>query len=213
MPLAWSVQPIDLVTGDVATGESGEPRRTARAGYGPLLQRDHWARIARCELRPSQFGELLARRFWDFSPPGLADFRRVDGTTKPLEVGDDVEVDILFTGRRLVQVLHRNDNSLTFATLAGHPEAGRITFGAYRHDCGDVIFHVRSRARSSKRSIYAGFLAVGSSMQSNTWAGLIERIASATGAGVVDFVYEETIECEDDEDDEACGPTFIAKGD
>ena len=47
--------------------------------------------------------------------------------------------------------------SLTLGTLEGHPEAGRITFGAYRNDDGDVVFHIRSRARSSTLFNYVGF--------------------------------------------------------
>lgn len=186
----------------------------AARGYGPLLQRDHWARIADCEYRPSEFGTLLACRFWDFVPPGLARFRRLDASRGPLQLGDDVAVDIRFAGKFKVRVIHRNSNSLTFTTLQGHPEAGRITFGGYRHDDGDVIFHVRSRARASKRLYYMTFLALGSSMQSNTWSGLVERVASATGRGVRGFIYEETNKCDDDEDDDRCvGPTFIARGD
>lgn len=204
---------LAFVPDATATAETRPERLTARAGYGPLLQRDHWGRIEDCRLPPSAFGRLLACRFWDFAPRGLARFRRLDRRTGPLQVGDDVEVAIRFAGRRRVRVIHVDDNSLTFATLAGHPEAGRITFGAYRHDDGDVIFHVRSRARSSKLRFYLSFVAIGSSMQSNTWSGLVERVASATGSGVKGVVHEETHRCPDDPQDDASGPTFIARGD
>ena len=104
---------------------------TARAGYGPLLQRDHWARIEDCRVPPSAFG----------SPPW-------PGIPRPAESPLDL-----------------------------------------------------------------GFVAIGSSMQSNTWSGLVERIASATGAGVTGFVHEETHRCHDDPQDDTSGPTFIARGD
>jgi hypothetical protein len=187
-------------------------RVPASAGQGPLLQRDYWARVRNARLRPSQIGELLARRFADFAPADLASFERSDGRDRPLEVGDDLEVTIRFAGRFAVRVIHRDANSLTVATLSGHPEAGRITFGAYRHASGDVIFHIRSRARSASRIRYAEFLALGQAMQTNTWTRFVERFASDLGDGVVDFVFEETCECADEPDDTE-QPTFAARGD
>jgi hypothetical protein len=194
------------------SGRAHHERLPASAGHGPLLQRDYWGRIQNARLPPSQVGELLARRFADFAPASLASFRRSDGTDRPLEVGDILEVWIRFAGEFEVRVLHRDANSLTVATLSGHPEAGRITFGAYRHADGDVIFHIRSRARSSSRMLYVGFLALGQAMQASTWTRFVERVANEIGDGVVDFVFEETRECAP-EPDETDRPTFIASGD
>lgn len=194
------------------TRDDHRERVPASAGHGPLLQRDYWARIRNSRLRPSQFGELLARRFPDFAPASLASFRRSDGTDRPLELGDCLEVWIRFAGHFAVRVIHRDANSLTVATLTGHPEAGRITFGAYRHAGGDVIFHIRSRARSATRMRYAGFLALGRAMQTNTWTRFVDRVANDVGDGVIDFVFEETCEC-DDEPADTERPTFAARGD
>jgi uncharacterized protein (UPF0548 family) len=66
-----------------------------------------------------------------------------------------------------VRVLHADAQSLTLGTLEGRPEAGRITFGADRNPAGDVIFHIRSRARSVSMSKRVGFLAIGDVMQTN----------------------------------------------
>lgn len=186
-------------------------RMCARSGAGPLLQRDYWAVIDHSSLAPSQFGELLATRFGDLAPRGLVRFRRADGTSAPLAAGDELEVDIRFAGTFRVRVIHTDANSLTLATLQGHPEAGRITFGAYRHASGGVIFHIRSRARASNLSRYTGFVAFGEPMQTKTWTDFVARVASFVGRGVVDFVYEETSEHADEPLEE--GPTFIARGD
>lgn len=186
-------------------------RLLARSGTGPLLQRDYWAVIRGCTIAPSEFGALLAERFCELAPPGLVRFRRADGTDEPLALGDELEVRIRFAGSFGVRVIHADDHSVTLATLEGHPEAGRITFGAYRHEGGGVIFHIRSRARSSTRSRYAGFLALGEPMQTKTWTDFVARVASWTGNGVQDFVYEETSRHADEQDEE--GPTFVAEGD
>ena len=57
--------------------------------------------------------------------------------------------------------------------LTGHPEAGRITFGAYRTVDGDVVFHIRSRACSSSLFNYLGFLVGGDPMQTATWTDFV----------------------------------------
>lgn len=186
-------------------------RTLAKSGVGPLLQRDYWAEIKDCRLTPSQVGSFLAEHFCELAPPELVEFHRTDERADPLTVGDELDIHIRFTGHCGVRVIHADDHSITLGTLRGHPEAGRITFGAYRSKDGGVIFHIRSRARASTRSRYTGFVAVGEPMQTKTWTDFVERVAGLLGAGVRDFVYEESAECADEADEEC--PTFVAEGD
>ena len=182
-------------------------------GVGPLLERDYWAVIAGCRFRPSEIAELVAARFTELAPPELVEFRRVDGSDAPLTAGDELEVDIRMAGSFGVRVVHRDRNSLTLATLAGHPEVGRITFGAYRNDVGDVVFHIRSRARS-RAGRRLGFLAVGEAMQTNTWTDFIGAVAATTGDGVAEAVHAETRSVEEEAEDRAAvGPTYHARSD
>lgn len=186
----------------------------ARRGAGPLLQRDYWAVIRDSRLRPPAVAALVAARFPEFSPDELATFRRIDATREPLGPGDELAVRIRMTGTVRVRVVHRDRNSLTLATLAGHPEAGRITFGAYPNHRGDVVFHIRSRARSSTPRMYAGFLALGEAMQTNTWTEFVNRVALTAGAGVVAFIHAEKRSIPDEPDTEEVwfSPTFRARG-
>lgn len=195
-----------------AAEEARRDRLLACKGVGPLLQRDYWGVIANCTCPPDQFGTLLAERFAELAPDELARFRRTDGGTGPLEVGDEMEVQIRLAGEFGIRVLHRDANSLTLSTLHGHPEAGRITFGAYRTENGDVVFHVRSRARSSSRMHLAEYLAAGEGMQTAAWADLIRNVARATGDGLFGEIHAETVEAVDSEDDDGDGPTFAARG-
>ena len=102
--------------------------------------------------------------------------------------------------------------AITLGTVGGHPEAGRITFGAYPNERGDVIFHIRSRARSSSATRYAGFLTAGESMQTNTWTDFIDRLAHTVGEGIVGAIQVETQEIDEEEDEAIETPTFIARG-
>ena len=186
----------------------------ATEGTGPLLQRDYWAVIAGCKLSPTELAQLVAERFEDFPPPRLVKFSRATERDGALEVGDELDIDILMAGSCGVRVLHRDDNSLTLGTLEGHPEAGRITFGAYRNDRDDVVFHIRSRARASKLTRYLEFLAGGDPMQANTWIDFINCLSQTVGSGVVESIRVEQSQVDDEDDDEnPSGPTFIARGD
>ena len=185
----------------------------ASEGAGPLLQRDYWAVIRECHLPCSKVALLVREQFVDFPPKPLVSFRRQGEAEGPLEVGDELEVTIRMAGTTAVRVIHVNANSVTLSTMEGHPEAGRITFGAYPNERGDVIFHIRSRARSSSPTHYAGFLTGGEPMQTNTWTDFVDRLAHTVGEGVIGFIRAEEQKVEDEGSDAQHAPTFIAKGD
>lgn len=187
------------------------PLALASAGSGPLLQRDYWGVIDGCRLSPHEIIDLLAARFWDVAPPDLVRFKRADGAETPLSVGDELTVKIFGAGTYAVRVLHRDALSLTVGTVRGHPEAGRITFGAYPNSRGDVVLHIRSRARSSSRQHYWGFLTAGEPMQTNTWADFINRLAAMAGEGVIGFLHAETREVQPEPDEDEPKPTFLAR--
>jgi hypothetical protein len=195
----------------------------AAAGAGPLLQRDYWAVIAGCRLRPRALMDEIARRFAEFAPVELVHFEHATCRARPLDasgdglrIGDELCVDIRLAGECRVRVVSREPQSLTLATLPGHPEAGRITFGAYPNARGDVVFHIRSRARSSAPHLYFGFLTAGEAMQTNTWTDFVIAVAQTFGDGVIGAVHAETERIADETGDAAvvgCSPTFVATGD
>ena len=185
---------------------------SAEEGSGPLLQRDYWAVVAGARMRAAAMGELLAERFAEFAPERLVVFERADGADGPLEVGDSLEVRIRLAGAFGVRVLHRDANSITLGTIRGHPEAGRITFGAYPNDDGDLVFHIRSRARASTALRFAQYLAAGEGMQTATWADFIATVAATVGEGVRGDIVAEKQEIDDDRNEDVDGPTFLAEG-
>jgi hypothetical protein len=184
-------------------------------GTGPLLQRDYWGVIENCRMTPREVADLVAREFPRFAPEELVRFERVGEVEGPLAVGDELEVSIRLVGRCRVRVVHRDANSITLGTLEGHPEAGRITFGAYRDEGGQVIFHIRSRARSASGIRYAAYVAAGEAMQTTTWTDFIDRVAHSVGDGVAGVIHAEkkVIEDEGEDPETICSPTFLASGD
>lgn len=188
----------------------------AADGSGSLLERDYWAVVAGPPLAPQEVADAVARHFERFAPSELVVFRRRGEGGRPLEVGDEMDVEIRHVGTFGVRVVHRSELSLTLGTLEGHPEAGRITFGAYPDSDGAVVFHIRSRARASSGLMLASFLAAGEPMQTSTWSAFVERVASSLGKGVRSAIHAETREVEEGEADRALDdlrPTYRARDD
>lgn len=186
----------------------------ASDGSGPLFQRDYWAVIRGCSISPVQLVQFVREKFCELAPKELVRFTRESDADPMLQKDEVMGVRIRMGPDVSVRVAHLDENSLTLSTERGHPEAGRITFGSYRNDRGDVIFHIRSRARSRSRLHYAGFLVTGDPMQTSTWVDFIDRLAHTIGDGVIGNINAEKSTVEDDEEDAGCdNPTFIAKGD
>ena len=183
------------------------------------MQRDYWAIVDGCRCSPSELMHLVQTRFPEFPPADVVVFEHDadhDGSGT-LEVGDELDIEIKLAGAARVRVIHVDPCSLTLGTLQGHPEAGRITFGAYRNDAGDVVFHIRSRARSSTRFNYLGFLFGGDPMQTSTWTDFVNSVALTCGEGVASTVRADTKILDEHEvepgDETMDSPTFIARGD
>ena len=198
------------------TEHEAEGLLLAEMGAGPLLQRDYWGVIRNCRYAPADILDWVARRFPEFAPEELCVFEREDASREGqrLEPGEGLRVRIVGAGTFGVRVIHMNRRSLTLATLPGHPEAGRITFGAYRNARRDVIFHIRSRARSGSPAHYWGFVTAGEAMQTNTWTEFVLRVAASTGDGILGVIHADTehLEAEPEGGDAEAGPTFLALG-
>ncbi len=182
----------------------------ASCGTGPLLKRDYWAVLDNCLFGPIDLMAHVKAHFCELPPEALVTFTAEAG----IALGAVLDIVIMPAQRCRVRVIHEDAQSLTLGTLKGHPEAGRITFGAYRNPAGDVVFHIRSRARSSSVATLAGFVAIGEAMQTNTWTDFINRTAASVGTQVRDAIHADTVEADEvHEDGDPCNsPTFIAAG-
>ena len=182
----------------------------AKAGAGPLLQRDYCGVIEGAGCTPECLSKQVREHFVEFAPPETASFEHPDGEGAPLKVGDELKIRIGGFFPCQVRVVHVDDRSLTLRTLDGHPEAGRITFGASCDEHGRLLFQIRSRARSGGLVHYLGFLLVGRTMQARCWIRFIGRVARSCGGRLVGPVRVSTTRVVDEEAD--CGgpdlPTF-----
>jgi hypothetical protein len=162
-------------------------------------------------LTPSELMTHVRSHFCELPPASLVRFVAPSGLNRHSEL----DIRIMSAESCRVRVMHEDAQSITLGTLEGHPEAGRITFGAYRNPSGEMIFHIRSRARSASPSKRVGFLAIGDPMQTNTWTDFINNTAAAVGAHIRDAIRAETKEVEElpEDDHPLQSPTFLAVGD
>jgi hypothetical protein len=197
-----------------AGGKSEEERQPvlhAPEGAGPLFQRDYVLTVEGSRLSPAEVIRLLAEDFARFSPEELAEFSRPE---HPLAAGDTLRVDIRGAGLCGVTITRLDEGALTMRTLEGHPEAGRITFGAECTEDGRLILRIRSRARASSPARWLGWEVAGKHLQSLIWIRFLERLAEATGGrplGDIIMEMEEVPETAADRGDSE-EPTFVLGG-
>jgi hypothetical protein len=190
-----------------------EGLQPASQGVGPLLQRDYWGVIRECRFGAAELMEYVRRHFAELPPGELARFRST-GEAAPLLLGDELEIALPGAGKVGARVIDLSSNSFTVATLRGHPIAGRITFGAYPNERGDIIFHIRSRSRAASTLHRLGHFLAGEPMQSTTWTDFLDRLAHTVGAGMIGCLHDETTEVpvEMEPQDSLFSPTFVAEG-
>jgi len=183
----------------------------AASGAGPLYQREYSGVIEGTNSSPEELAKLVRERFTELAPEETAAFARSEGGRAPLKVGDELRIRIGGFMPCGVRVVHVDDVSLTLRTLEGHPEAGRVSFGAGRDDEGRLTFRIRSRARSGRFFHYIGFLLMGRAMQARCWIRFIGRVAEMCGGRLAGPVRVSTSRVEEEPADVGGPdlPTFI----
>ncbi len=83
-----------------------------------------------------------------------------------------------------VMVLYRDDESFTFMTPEGHPEAGWITFSVSQNDDGGAVAQIQSLARAADPLYEFGFRLFGSRMQEDIWRHVLTQLAGFYGLEV-----------------------------
>ncbi len=175
----------------------------ATDGVGPLLERDYWAVVEGSDCSAEDVGQRLRTLFERYAPPETAVFSRDRAEGSPLEIGDELKIHISLVGRCGVRVVHAAPCTLTLRTLRGHPEAGRITFGAEEQPGGRLVLRIRSRTRASGVVSLAGFLLIGKQMQARCWIRFLDRLAADCGGRVEGKIQVRTRQVDEEPGDRA----------
>ena len=188
--------------------------QTADEGRGPLFQRDYVGIIEGSHWLPERVMEMVRTDFPLFSPEAFSSFCRCGDPSQPIQVGEEMEVNIKGTGCHQVVAVCVEPRSLTLRTIEGHPEAGRITFGCYHDEQGRLVFRIRSRARISNLVRLAGYYLMGRGGQTKIWTHFIERVAEGAGGRILGEIEVTTNHVEEMPADrgELDTPTFAVPG-
>ncbi|GAB4437395.1 MAG: DUF1990 family protein [Chloroflexi bacterium OHK40] len=167
-------------------------------GEGPLFHRCYYIDIARPRLTREALMARIQRDLPDFAPAALAAFRKVKGHPQRMQPGDEYDIRILGPWNGQVRVTEVTPTSFSFMTLAGHPEAGQITFAVQKSPVaeGALRFQIRSWARSRDMLVSLTYREgkIGKELQKNAWVTFCERVVKASGGQSLGEVTVETEE-------------------
>ncbi len=156
----WAQMVATLKVGEVPAGATNlnvEGRRVANPlqGFGPLWQKTYRVCLTGAAVMPNEVVRIWKARFPDFQPrenrlyPALAGVRP----------GEIVLLNASMRGLPVdsgLLVLYADDESFTFMTREGCPEAGWIMCSVY-DDEGVIVAQVQTQGRSNDPLFELGF--------------------------------------------------------
>lgn len=139
-------------------------------GRGPLLHRHFSVRIVEPALDAAGLIDRLTSDL-DRAAPEAVTFRKERGRRGELLEGDEYRVRMPAPWDGPVRVLHRDDRSFRFGTLAHHLEAGQIEFRASDRPDGSIMFEIEpwSRAGDVLADLVYNHLRIAKEMQVAMW--------------------------------------------
>jgi hypothetical protein len=103
----------------------------ASDGVGPLVQRDYWCVIQNCRMRPRELLLFVRAQFPELPPEELADFEPCRGPG-PLELGDEMSIDIPGAGTVTTPVLNMALNHIPGTSSCRSPDFWRVSQWVWR---------------------------------------------------------------------------------
>ena len=167
-------------------------------GHGTIYHRNYWIDIAKPTLSVESMLDDIKTNFADYSPSVLAEFSKCKGDPDTMHVGDEYDIKIFGPWNGMVRVMDIKPMSFDFATLEGHPEAGKIRFGFEKipNQPDAVRFAIRSQARSRDSLVTFTYedLGAGKEAQKQTWVTFCERVLDKSGGEAIGEVNVKTEE-------------------
>ncbi len=152
-------------------------------GFGQLWHKVYRARLSGAAQSPEDVAALLKSSLGELWPEGNR-LHLPPGGVVPGAVG---AIDVRMPGgvplATGVRVVHCGARSFTFATLAGHLQAGWITFGALEED-GCTVAQVQSLGRTGDPLYEIGFRLFGHAEQERFWSATLEALGRRLGVPV-----------------------------
>ena len=184
--------PLDLGLRKLA---DAQPELTPADGIGDLKRKRFWADIYGTAYQANDLLTFFRRRFSTILPLEVS---AEPGTPTELEQGATLTMSLPVRGNIQVRVEEITDNSVTLATLDGHPLAGSVTF-LFEQRGPAVRFEIRVHDRASTLADLVAMRTVGDFIQNANWESTVERMIAETSGNAPKGVEREIITLDDAE--------------
>lgn len=148
-------------------------------GFGRLWEKTYEVRLPGINATPKEVIRVLKEKFPSFQPQQ----NRFYPTPSGIVPGEIVIINATTPGGLIstgVWVLYADDESFTFMTPEGHPEAGWVSFTAFE-DNGAVTVRIQGFARAGDPVYEIGFVLLGSREQEKIWKHVLTSLARHFG--------------------------------
>lgn len=179
----------DFASGCAVSSNSVTLQRVGE-GVGDVTQRTYVVNFATTQS-PTSIIENMARNINSYTanrvnPWYESPFTSVQKSSNgdPIFVGNVLKIDGPLFFNPQVQVTGRTENSFTFTTVQGHPEAGTITFSAQQVSRGRVSFVIQSTMQPSSTTnslLYVIPGIGGRAIQTEIWNGTLQNVVKNSG--------------------------------
>jgi anti-anti-sigma factor len=144
-------------------------------GFGQLWHKTYRIRLENQQLTPAETIQIWKQNLPKFKPAE----KRFYPSPAGIRPGEIILINARTQGGPIstgVMVLYSGKNSFTLITPQGHPEAGWVTFSAYKDD-HETVLQVDVLARSSDPLYELDFRLVGTRAQDRIWTHVLTSLA------------------------------------
>jgi hypothetical protein len=181
----WAQMVATLKVGEVPAGAINlnvEGRRVANPlqGFGPLWQKTYRVSLTGAAVTSEEVVRMWKARFPDFQPRENRLYPALAG----VQPGEIVLLNASMRGLPVdsgLLVLYADDDSFTFITPEGCPEAGWIMCSVYENE-GTIVAQVQTQGRSNDPIFEFGFRFLGGAkQQEKIWMHVLRELAASFG--------------------------------
>ena len=170
------------------------PEQLPGDGFGSLERKRYWADIAGASVDAAGLISLFKANATEVMP---IEFDAEPGTPNVVAEGVTMTAALPMRGNIQIRVVEVTDTHVTFATIAGHPLAGVVRFGA-KESNGHLRFEVTVYARASNPFDWLVMKTVGGPMQDANWMSVVENMVRHSGGEASEGIQHETLTLGDD---------------
>jgi len=170
------------------------PEQLPGDGVGALERKRYWAVIQGSRYRAAELMPILRERITELIP---IEFAAEPGTPQLIERGVTLTAALPLRGNIQMRVEEVTSDRFTFATLAGHPLAGVVSFGAIDVEAG-LEFQVTVHAKAANPFDWVVMQTVGKGAQQSNWEEVVAKVVALSDGTAARGVESEAVSLDEE---------------